>query len=362
MGVKRWRTLPGFFKNPIEAAAALRYSPDSEPDLCRPHVSPMNDRLLTRDAVADPGLCLMERLIRRITWTGIAVNLVLAVGKLSAGIYGESQAVIADGIEALLDLVTVVLVYAGSRFWSRPADETHPFGHGRIETLAAVLIGVSLVGAAFGIGWQAVTTLREAHTEPPGWIAAAAAFASVVGKELLYRYTDRVGRRIKSVAVVATAWHYRSDALSSVPVVIAVTAAILMPTWTLLDHLGAVVVSIFMLHAAFKITWPGLKELIDAGAPAEMRRRIRDLAAAVPGVIQAHEIRTRYIGNSLRVDLHVVVLGSISVREGHAIAREVESRLIDGIEEVVDVIVHVEPPEEAVPDSPRPRAGDTVHP
>jgi cation diffusion facilitator family transporter len=314
----------------------------------------MNDRLLANDVLTAPAHSLPEQLIRKVTWIGIAVNLVLAVGKVLAGIYGESQAVIADGVEALLDLLTVVLVYAGSRFWSRPPDETHPFGHGRIETLAAVLIGVSLVGAAFGIGWQAVTTLREPHTAPPQWIAVAAAFASVVGKEILYRYTVRVGRRIKSVAVVATAWHYRSDALSSIPVVIAVMGAILLPAWTVLDHLGALVVSIFMLHAAFKITWPGLKELIDAGAPAELRRRIRDLAASVPGVIQVHEIRTRYIGTSLCVDLHVVVSGSISVREGHAIAREVESRLIDGIEEVVDVIVHVEPPEEAVPEAPRP--------
>jgi cation diffusion facilitator family transporter len=314
----------------------------------------MNDRLQANAVLAAPVHSLPEQLIRKVTWIGIAVNLVLAVGKVLAGVYGESQAVIADGVEALLDLLTVVLVYAGSRFWSRPPDETHPFGHGRIETLAAVLIGVSLVGAAFGIGWQAVTTLREPHTDPPQWIAVAAAFASVVGKEILYRYTVRVGRRIKSVAVVATAWHYRSDAFSSIPVVIAVTGAILLPAWTVLDHLGAVVVSIFMLHAAFKITWPGLKELIDAGAPAELRRRIRDLAAAVPGVIQVHEIRTRYIGTSLCADLHVVVRGSISVREGHAIAREVESRLIGGIEEVVDVIVHVEPPEEAVPEAPRP--------
>jgi cation diffusion facilitator family transporter len=315
----------------------------------------MNERLHAHDAVPAP--TLPEQLIRRVTWIGIAVNLVLAVGKLLAGFYGESQAVIADGIEALLDLLTVVLVYAASRFWSRPPDETHPFGHGRIETLAAVLIGVSLVGAALGIGWQAVTTLREPHTAPPQWIAAAAAFASVVGKELLYRYTVLVGRRIKSVAVVATAWHYRSDAFSSIPVVIAVTGAILLPAWTVLDHVGAMLVSVFMLHAAFKITWPGLKELIDAGAPAEMQRRIRDLASAVPGVIQVHEIRTRYFGASLRVDLHVVVRGSITVRQGHAIALEVESRLIDRIEEVVDVIVHVEPPEEAVSEAPAPEAG-----
>lgn len=310
----------------------------------------MDQRLLVNDVVTPPSHPVPELLIRRVTWIGIAVNLALALAKLLAGIYGDSQAVMADGIEALLDLLTVVLVYAGSRVWSRPPDESHPFGHGRIETLAAVLIGVSLVGAAIGIGWQAIATLREPHAGAPGWIAAAAAAASVIGKEVLYRYTDRVGRRIRSIAVVATAWHYRSDAFSSIPVLLAVTGAILLPSWTLLDHLGAVVVSMFILHAAFKITWPSLKQLIDVGAPADMRRRIRDIAATVAGVIQVHDIRTRYIGSSLQVDLHVVVGGSLSVRQGHAIAREVESGLIDGIEEVMDVIVHVEPPEEAVPE------------
>jgi cation diffusion facilitator family transporter len=291
-----------------------------------------------------------EHLIQRVTWIGITVNVALAVIKLAAGIYGESQAVVADGIEALLDVFTAILVYAGSRFWSRPPDETHPFGHGRVETLVAVCIGVSLVGAAVAIGWRSLATLHEQHANPPGWIAAFAALASVIGKEILYRWTLGVGRQIKSVAVVATAWHYRSDAFSSLPVVIAVTSAILLPSWMFLDHLGAVVVSMFILHAAFKITWPSLKQLIDAGAPTEVRRRIRDVARVNRDVLQVHDIRTRYIGTSIQADLHVIVDGGLTVREGHDIARDVEARLIREIEELVDVVVHVEPPEEALPE------------
>ncbi len=310
----------------------------------------MTDRLLINDVTSPPSHTLPEALIRKVTWIGITVNLALAIFKLAAGIYGDSQAVIADGIEALLDVFTVILVYAGSRFWTRPPDETHPFGHGRMETLVAVFIGVSLVGAAVGIGWESMATLHEQHATPPGWIAAAAALASVIGKEILYRWTLGVGRRIKSVAVIATAWHYRSDAFSSLPVVIAVTGAILLPSWTFLDHLGAVVVSMFILHAAFKITWPSLKQLIDVGAPAELRRRIRDIAGASRGVRQVHDIRTRYIGTSIQADLHLIVDGNLTVREGHDIAREVEARLIHEIEEVVDVVVHVEPPEEALPE------------
>jgi len=173
---------------------------------------------------------------------------------------------------------------------------------------------------------------------------------TIIGKEILYRWTLSVGRRIKSVAVIAMAWHYRSDAFSSVPVVIAVTGAIMLPSWTFLDHLGAVVVSMFILHAAFKITWPSLKELIDAGAPAEVRRRIRDIAAANADVLQVHDIRTRYIGTSIQADLHIIVDGGLTVRQGHDIAKDVEARLTRDIEELVDVVVHVEPPEESLPE------------
>lgn len=310
----------------------------------------MTDRLLISDVTSPPNHPLPGPLIRKATWIGITVNALLAVFKLAAGSYGDSQAVMADGIEALLDVFTVTLVFAGSRFWTRPPDETHPFGHGRMETLVAVGIGVSLVGAAVGIGWQSIATLHAQEAAPPGWIAVAAAIVSVIGKEILYRWTLGIGRRIKSVAVIATAWHYRSDAFSSLPVIIAVTGAILLPSWSFLDQLGAAVVSMFILHAAFKITWPSLKQLIDAGAPAEVRRRIRDIACANRGVVQIHGIRTRYIGTSIQADLHLIVDGDLTVREGHEISREVEARLMRQIEDLVDVVVHVEPPEEALPE------------
>lgn len=312
----------------------------------------MNPNLAPKPATLSAGGA-----IGRATRIGIAVNSVLAVFKLGAGIAGGSQAVVADGIEALLDVFTAALVYAGARLWSRPADECHPHGHGRIETFFAVGIGLSLVFAAVGIGWRALVTLQEPHGEPPGWIAAVAAFVSIVGKEVLYRWTLGIGREIRSLALVAAAWHYRSDALSSVPVLLAVTGAIVFPAWTLLDHLGAVVVSAFILHAAFRITWPRLKELIDAGAPPEVRKKISDLAAAHPGVLQVHGVRTRSIGSALQVDLHLVVEGSLSIREGHAIAQEVEERLVRDIEEVIDVTAHLEPPEEAQPDGVASAAG-----
>jgi cation diffusion facilitator family transporter len=288
-----------------------------------------------------------EKIVRKVTWVGLLVNVFLAVIKFTAGIYGKSQALVADAIHSLTDLTTDIAVIAGSHYWSRPPDENHPYGHRRLETLVTVLIGVVLIAAAFGIGWKAISALQEKHRAPPGWIAVFAALASIVCKESLYRWTAITGRRVKSAALAANAWHHRTDALSSLPVLIAVAGARVFPTWSFLDHVGAVIVSIFILHASIKIIWPGLSELIDVGAPTEIRKKIRDITLKNEAVLQVHDIRTRYISTSIQADLHIVVEGSITVREGHDIADDVKARIINAIPEVLDVIVHVDPPERA---------------
>jgi cation diffusion facilitator family transporter len=283
-----------------------------------------------------------------VTWVGLWVNVFLAIIKFTAGIYGKSQALVADAIHSLTDLTTDIAVIAGSHYWSRPPDENHPYGHRRLETLVTVFIGVVLIAAAFGIGWKAISALREKHAVPPGWIAVFAALASIVCKESIYRWTAITGRRVKSPALAANAWHHRTDALSSIPVFIAVAGARVFPSWSFLDHVGAVIVSIFILHASIKIIWPGISELIDVGAPTETRKKIRDIALKNENVLQVHDIRTRYISTSIQVDLHIVVEGLITVRQGHDIADDVRARIIDAIQEVLDVIVHVDPPERAI--------------
>ena len=288
-----------------------------------------------------------EKIVRKVTWVGLWVNLFLAAIKFTAGIYGRSQALVADAIHSLTDLTTDIAVIAGSHYWSRPPDENHPYGHRRLETLVTVFIGVVLIAAGIGIGWKAISALQEKHASPPGWIAVAAALASIVCKESIYRWTAMTGRRLKSAALAANAWHHRTDAFSSIPVLIAVAGARVFPSWSFLDHLGAAVVSIFILHASIKIIWPGLSELIDVGAPKETRKKIRDIAVKNEGVLQVHDIRTRYISSSIQVDLHIVVDGLITVRQGHDIADDVKARIIDRIPEVLDVIVHVDPPERA---------------
>ena len=289
-----------------------------------------------------------EKTVRKVTWVGLLANLFLAGFKFIAGIIGKSQALIADAIHSLTDLTTDIAVIAGSHYWSRPPDDDHPYGHKRLETLVTVFIGIVLVAAGIGIGWKAISTLQQKHASPPGWIALVAAFVSIICKEAIYRWTAITGKRVKSPALAANAWHHRTDALSSLPVLVAVAGAKAFPSWSFLDRLGAVVVSIFILHASIKIIWPAVSELIDAGVPAETRKKIRAMALKNEDVLQVHDIRTRYISSSIQVDLHIVVDGTITVREGHVIADDVRDRIIEEIPEVLDVIVHVDPPEKAV--------------
>ena len=293
-----------------------------------------------------------ERIVRKVTWVGLWINLVLAAVKFAAGIFGRSQALTADAIHSLSDLTTDIAVIAGSHYWSRPPDENHPYGHRRLETVVTVFIGIVLISAAIGLGWKAISTLQAHQVSPPGWIAVLAALVSIVCKESLYRWTAASGRRVKSAALAANAWHHRSDAISSLPVLIAVAGAKVFPSWSFLDRVGAVIVSIFILHASIKIIWPGLSELIDVGVPTETRKKIRDIALKNEGVLQVHDIRTRYISSSIQVDLHIVVEGLLTVREGHDIADDVRARIVDALPEVLDVIVHVDPPERAL------RSGD----
>ncbi len=286
-----------------------------------------------------------ETYVRKVTWIGLLINITLASFKFAAGYFGRSQALIADAIHSLTDTTTDLAVIAGSHFWSRPPDESHPYGHRRLETLVTVFIGLMLAAAGIGIGWDAISTLREKDSAPPGWIALFAALISIVTKEVLYRWTAVAGKRIKSPALAANAWHHRTDAISSLPVLLAVGGALIFPSWSFLDRVGAVVVSIFIMHAALKIIWPGISELIDAGAPGDIQKKIADIADNNPGVQETHKVRTRYISTSIQVDMHIVVNGSISVREGHAIADEVENRIIDSIPNVLGVVIHVDPPD-----------------
>ena len=280
--------------------------------------------------------------LRRVTAWGLAANLGLAAIKLAAGMLSGSQALVADAVHSVSDSATDVAVLAGSRFWTQPADDDHPYGHGRIETVVTVCIGAALAAVGLGLAWNALSGLGGEHRAVPGMIAFWAACLSIVVKEWLYRWTVRVGREIRSGAVLANAWHHRSDALSSLPVAVAVLGSRLAPDWWFLDGVAAVVVAVFILGAAREVAWPAVQQLLDAGASAEVSARLLDTARSVDGVRDVHALRTRHIGPGLQADMHVLVDADLSVSRGHDIACDVERALRDH-PEVADVLVHVEP-------------------
>lgn len=282
-------------------------------------------------------------LVRRVTLAGMAVNLILAGGKIALGLLGSSRAVLADGIHSFSDLGTDIAVIIGVRFWSAPADEDHPYGHSRIETLVTVGIGLFLAAAAVTIGYEALRSFKDGHSGQARWIAAAGPLLSIVFKEMLYRWTVRVGKKVKSPAVVANAWHHRSDSLSSLPALAAVIASAIDPALAFVDSIGAVVVALFILKVARDIVHPALAELADRGATVREREMIHNLAEGVEGVREVHGLRARRAGSGLFIDLHVLVDPVMTVREGHEIAETVKQTLLSSGPEIVDVVVHLEP-------------------
>ncbi len=284
-----------------------------------------------------------SRYIRFVTVVGLIVNILLTTVKFWAGIVGHSQALVADAIHSLSDTISDLAIIVGSYFWSKPADEDHPYGHRRIETIITLFVGLMLVLAAVGIIRQAFLTIHSGHHVRPALITAGVAAFSVVVKESLYRWTRQAGEKCRSSAVIANAWHHRSDAMSSIPALLSIVGSIMLPGMAFLDRLGAVVVALFILQAAHKIMLPGLKELVDTSADDEICTEIKEIAVQMPGVRDIHRLRARLSGARLYVDLHMVVDGDISVRQGHDIAGAVKSRIINSDLQVVDVVIHLEP-------------------
>jgi len=281
--------------------------------------------------------------VKLVAWIGLLVNILLSIFKIIAGYVGRSQAILADGVHSLSDTVTDVAIIVGVKYWCAPPDETHPHGHRKIETIITQFIGIALAAVAAGILYRAILTLHEMHSAPPDRIAFIAALFSIACKEGLYHWTVYVGKKTRSSALVANAWHHRSDALSSIPAAIAVGIARIFPSWSFVDHVGAIIVSLFILQASWKIVWPSLKELADTGASPELTRDIEKIVLSTDGVLSLHKIRTRKIGHGYHVDLHVQVDGSMTVLEGHIISGEAKARLIQECPDVLDVIVHLEP-------------------
>ena len=278
----------------------------------------------------------------RVTLVGSVIDLALGIAKIIGGYAAQSQALIADGIHSLSDLVTDAAVLYAAKHSHREADEEHPYGHGRIETVATVVLGVALIVVAAGIAYDALMRLFNPETLwIPGALAIVIAMISVFSKEAIYHYTMRVAKKYKSKMLRANAWHSRTDAISSIIVVVGVAGS--MAGLTYLDAIAAIIVGLMVAKIGIDLAWESLKELIDTSLEAERVEAIRKAILDVDGVASLHILRTRMMGGDALVDVHIQVAPEISVSEGHFISETVRSRLIKNIDYVSDVMVHIDP-------------------
>lgn len=292
-----------------------------------------------------------EKEIFRVTVWGGIINVVLLVVKFAAGIFGHSAAMIADAVHSLTDFATDVVVLIFVHLGNKPADRDHDYGHGKYETLATAIIGTSLLAVGvliFCSGMDKTWRVIQGEVLPsPGKVALVAAVASIVLKEWAYRFTVKVGKLCQSEAVVANAWHHRSDALSSVGTMIGVGGAILLGNrWTVLDPLASIVVSVFIVRAAWQLMMESMKELTEASLSDEDEAVITHIAASEPGVSEVHNLRTRRVGNRIAIEMHARMLGSTPLVEAHLHATAIEHRLKEHFGPDTLVSIHLEPVKE----------------
>lgn len=289
-----------------------------------------------------------EHELYKVTLVGSLVNLLLVAFKLLAGVVGHSAAMVADGVHSLSDLATDLIVLVFVRISGKPADKKHDYGHGKYETFATLLIGVALFLVGVGILWnggsEVYRFLQGETLESPGYVALCAALFSILSKELVFHYTQRAGVRYHSPAVIANAWHHRSDALSSIGTAIGIGGAILLgESGRVLDPIAAIVVSFFILNVAVKQLLPCLDELLESSLPEEVEAQILRLAEEVEGVSQPHKLRTRQIGSRYAIDLHIRMDGQLSLFKAHEKATEVERKLKETFGSDTYINVHIEP-------------------
>ena len=289
-----------------------------------------------------------EQQIRSITLWGAAVNIILTVCKVAAGILGRSSAMIADGIHSLSDLLSDFVVIAFTHISSKGKDRDHSFGHGKFETLATLIISIILIIVGAELmhdGVKKIVGVFNGIAIPrPGYIALLAAAVSIASKEILYHVTAKVGKKTRSTAVMANAWHHRSDALSSIGSLIGIGGAIVLgDKWTVLDPLTSCLISIAIIVVAIKMAMPCLAELLDTALPESIEKEIIETASGVSGVIDIHDLKTRRNGMSMIIEAHILVDPTISIVQAHDIATEVEDALYSRYGKETQISIHMEP-------------------
>jgi len=282
----------------------------------------------------------------KVTLIGALVDFVVGVAKLVAGVMVGSAALVADAIHSFSDILTDLFVVAATHLGRQAPDTNHPYGHGRIETLATLWLGSVLIFVAGGIAWASISRLVSGEAAPtPGPWAIAIAAVGLVAKEWIFRYTLHVARRVNSRLLEANAWHSRSDALSTVVVLVGLVATQFGMGW--MDAVAACVVGIMVGRVGARLLWESGQELIDTALPRAQREQMRDIAERVPHVNGVHDLRSRKLGSDVMLDLHIVVAPRVTVSEAHEIGNAVSRRLRERFPELADVTFHIDPEDDA---------------
>jgi len=279
----------------------------------------------------------------RFALFGLIVNVLLAIAKIFAGAIGHAYVLIADGIESALDVGGSIVIWGGLTVAARPPDQTHPYGHGKAEPIAAIIVAVGVLAAAVGLAIQSVREIFLPHHGPAPWTLAVLV-VTVIIKETLYRYVIRFGRKVESTAVKTDAWHHRMDAMTSIAAFIGISVALIGgEKWQSADDWAALVACALIAANGVRLARPAFYEIMDTAPGGKIVRAIRAVSSSVPGVVEVEKCHARKMGLDYYVDLHVGVDGNISVHEGHQIAHRVKSAIQQSDSRIADVLVHIEP-------------------
>lgn len=283
----------------------------------------------------------------KVTVVGAIINIVLSILKFVFGYFGHSRALIADAVHSLSDLASDFVVIFGLHFGSLPADKDHHYGHKKIETLTEIILGFILIGVAIKIAYDSATAIWLHQYSFPKPVTIIAAIISIASKELLYRWTKNIADKTDNRALLANAWHHRSDALSSIAVLIGLVAVQISPDLVFMDAAASLIVSALIIKVGWEIFHEGFKRIIDTAPPSKYVEDIYRIINEYPKVKNPHKLKMRYVGNAIHMEVHIEVDPEMPVREGHEIAAGVKHRILAFDKRVLDVTVHIEPEGEA---------------
>jgi cation diffusion facilitator family transporter len=279
----------------------------------------------------------------RVALVGVAANVLLAAAKITAGVFGNSYALIADGLESTLDIFSSLVIWGGLKLAARPPDASHPYGHGKAEPMAAIVVALAVFGAAIALGVQSVHEILTPHSTPSWWTLLVLVGIMVI-KELLFRRVLTINEHVDSSAVKTDAWHHRADAITSAAAFVGISIALIGGRgYEMADDVAALIACFIIAYNGWKLLMPALDEAMDVAPPDHLVAAIRKVAGAVPLVHQVDQCKVRKMGLDLFVDIHIEVDGDLTVRQGHEIAHRVKDAIRASNPAIVDALVHIEP-------------------